>query len=175
MHFLRAPRRSIAVHANTVAARASRRGGPTLSGHAPPDSQGESPRGLSRPRLWVAASLQNAPVSLLGVCGAIWGLRARLCPPTFTLKCSPERALNVCLPQSPKGKVQRRAAKTGEKPVVIGFAWAGCGIPLAAPALGTLSRAAQAVFSGRGKAAGSALGQHRSAISPSGGGCVGNA
>jgi hypothetical protein len=39
-----------------------------------------------------------------------------------------------CLRQSPNGKVQRRAARTGEKPVVVGFAWAGCGIPLAAPA-----------------------------------------
>src|SRR5258706_11352707 len=38
-----------------------------------------------------------------------------------------------CLPQGPNGKVQRRAARTGEKPVVIGFAGAGCGIPLAAP------------------------------------------
>jgi hypothetical protein len=40
---------------------------------------------------------------------------------------------SCCLPQRPNGKVQRRAARTGEKPVVVGFAGAGCGIPLAAP------------------------------------------
>jgi hypothetical protein len=46
---------------------------------------------------------------------------------------SPPSSPRCCPPQGPNGKVQRRATRTGEKPVVIGFAWAGCGIPLAAP------------------------------------------
>ena len=37
-----------------------------------------------------------------------------------------QRTRRCCLPQGPNGKAQRPAARTGEKPRVIGFAWAGC-------------------------------------------------
>jgi hypothetical protein len=104
-------------------------------GHAPPDSVGESLRGLSRARWEVAASLQNAPVSLSESVGPL-GAKGRggaLRPPPRNARRSARQPLDgsggfarssrmCCLPQSPKRKVQRRAARTGEKPVVIGFA-----------------------------------------------------
>jgi hypothetical protein len=66
------------------------------------------------------------------------GPRTRVLRPGDTYRALPCQGTaikghpKICLPQGPNGQVQRRAARTGEKPVVIGFAWAGGGIPLAA-------------------------------------------
>jgi hypothetical protein len=53
----------MAGHFMSLRGEACRYGGPTLLGHCPPDSVGESLRVVSRARLVVAASHQNAPVS----------------------------------------------------------------------------------------------------------------
>jgi len=88
----------------------------------------------SLPRLWLVATLPSGDDEVLAATlllvyvafGAAKG--APPCPPDLA---STNRG--CCLSQSPNGKVQRPAARTGEKPVVIGFVVRRGGIPPSAP------------------------------------------